>query len=257
MDITSSQPESSEQNFSETPQTSFESSKLTQTYSPTFFLSTKHQSDIQARGLLNDWARKGCRTVTKEEATFYLGYEAKSGGILMSGQTTQMQFRPDRPWKKEGDKKAPKYRTPLTDHGCDGLLPTSPYQPDYYDKANLEKSCYQVNGHPCLIITEGFFKAIAGCSNDLPTIGLTGVENGLTGKSHDVQGKRYLIPILEKYARDGFGFILAFDADAAVNPFINSAQRKLGRQLLKFNIPVYIATGNWEMGDNKETNGMD
>lgn len=229
----------------------------TRTYSPAFFLNTKNQSDIQARGLLNDWARKGCQSVTKEEATFHLGYEAKSGGILMSGQTLQRQFRPDRPWKKDADKKAPKYRTPLTDHGCDGLLPTSPYQPDYWDKANLEKTCYQVNGHPCLIITEGFFKAIAGCSNNLPTIGLIGVEMGLTGKKDDIQGKRYLIPILEKYARDGLGFIIAFDADAATNPFVNSAQRKLGRQLLKFNIPVYVATGNWDMGVEGETKGMD
>ena len=231
--------------------------KSTQTYSPALFLNTKHQADAEKRGLLNDWTRMTFRSVTEEEGTFYLGYAAKSAGLLFCGQTTQIQFRPDRPWKKEGDKKARKCLIPLTDHGCDALLPTSPYQPDYWDKINLDKTCYQINGHPCLIITEGDWKAIAGCSNNLPTIGLTGVENGLTGKSHDVQGKRYLIPILEKYARDGFGFIIAFDADAAVNPFVNSAQRKLGRQLLKFNVPLYIATGNWEMGENRETNGMD
>jgi hypothetical protein len=241
----------------ESTQTCQDLPKLTQTYSSTFFLTADNQASIQKRGLLNDWTRATFRSVAKEEATFYLGYEAKSGGILFCGQTTQMQFRPDRPWKKEGDKKALKCLIPLTDHGCDALLPTSPYQPDYWDKVNLEKTCYQVNSHPCLIITEGDFKAIAGCSNNLPTIGLTGVENGLTGQNHDVQGKRYLIPTLEKYARAGFGFIIAFDADAAVNPSVNSAQRKLGRQLLKFNVPVYIATGNWEMGIEKETNGMD
>ncbi|NQE38197.1 DUF3854 domain-containing protein [Microcoleus asticus] len=231
--------------------------KSTQTYSSTFFLNTKHQADAEKRSLLNDWTRATFRSVTKEEAEFCLGYEAKSAGLLFCGQTTQIQYRPDRPWKKEGDKKALKCLIPLTDHGCDALIPTSPYQPDYWDKINLEKTCYQVNGHPCLIITEGDWKAIAGCSNNLPTIGLTGVENGLTGKNHDVQGKRYLIPTLEKYARAGLGFIIAFDADAAVNPFINSAQRKLGRQLLKFNVPVYIATGNWEMGTEGETKGMD
>ena len=253
-------PDQSCQVLSESTQACQNSSKLTQTYSSAFFLTTEHQSRIQKRDLLNDWTRATFRSVAKEEATFYLGYEAKSGGILFCGQTTQMQFRPDRPWKSETDdknKKAPKCRIPLTDHGCDALLPTSPYTPDYWDKINLEKTCYQVNGHPCLVITEGDFKAIAGCSNDIPTIGLTGVENGLTGKKDDVQGKRYLIPTLEKYARAGFGFIIAFDADAAVNPFVNSAQRKLGRQLLKFNVPVYIATGNWEMGIEKETNGMD
>lgn len=229
----------------------------TRTYSPAFFLNTKHQADAEKRSLLNDWTRKTFRSVTAEEGEFYLGYPVKCGGLLFCGQTTQIQLRPDRPWKKEGDKKARKCLIPFTDHGCDALLPTSPYQPDYWDKVNLEKTCYQINGHPCLIITEGDWKAIAGCSNNLPTIGLTGVENGLTGKNHDVQGKRYLVPTLEKYARDGFGFIIAFDADAAINPQINWAQRKLGHQLLRFNVPVYIATGNWEMGTEGETKGMD
>lgn len=248
------------QDLSNPSQSCLPTSKPTQTYSPAFFLNTKHQADAEKRGLLNDWTRATFRSVSKEEATFCLGYEAKSDGLLFCGQTPQKQFRPDRPWKSEKDdknKKAPKCRTPLTDHGCDALLPTSPYQPDYWNKANLEKTCYQVNGHPCLIITEGDWKAIAGCSNDLPTIGLIGVEMGLTGKKDDIQGKRYLIPVLEKYARDGFGFIITFDADAVINPFINSAQRKLGRQLLKFNVPVYIATGNWEMGIEGETKGMD
>ena len=221
------------------------------------FLCEEHQARIKARGLLNDWARATYQTVTKEEASFLLGYEAKCGGIWISGETLQAQFRPDKPWKSDGDKKAPKCRTPLTDHGCDAIVPTHPYIPDYWDTANLEKSCYQFNGHPCLIITEGHFQALAGCSNDLPTIGLIGVEMGLTGKNDDVQGKRYLIPTLEKYARAGFGFIFAFDADAAVNPNVNWAQRKLGHQLLKFNVPVYVATGNWEMGTEGETKGMD
>jgi hypothetical protein len=221
------------------------------------FLCEKHQRDIKARGLLNDWARATFRTVAKEEASFLLGYEAKSGGMWISGETLQGQFRPDRPWKKEGDKKAPKCRTPLTDHGCDAIVPTHPTDKNYWEPENLKQHCYQINGHPCLITSEGDFKAIAGCSNDLPTIGLIGVEMGLTGKDDDVQGKRYLIPTLEKYARAGFGFIIAFDADAAVNPNVNWAQRKLGHQLLKFNVPVYVATGNWEMGTEKETNGMD
>ena len=236
--------------------TSNPASKPTQA-SSVKFLCEKHQRDIKARGLLNDWARATFRTVTQEEASFLLGYEAKSGGIWISGETLQGQFRPDRPWKKEGDKTAPKCRTPLTDHGCDAIVPTHPTDKNYWEPENLKQHCYQVNGHPCLIISEGDFKAIAGCSNDLPTIGLIGVEMGLTGKKDDVQGKRYLIPTLEKYARAGFGFIITFDADAAINPNINWAQRKLGHQLLKFNVPVYVATGNWEMGTEGETKGMD
>jgi predicted P-loop ATPase len=219
------------------------------------FLCEEHQAQIKARGLLNDWTRATCRTVTKEEASFLLGYKAKSGGIWISGNTLQAQFRPDKPWKSKEDKKAPKYRTPLTDHGYDAIVPTHPTDREYWEPENLKKICYQLNGHPCVLATEGFFKAIAGCFNDLPTIGLIGVEMGLTGK--DERGKRYLIPTLEKIARAGIGVIIAFDADAATNPNINWAQLKLGRELLKFNIPVYIATGLWEMGPEGETKGMD
>jgi hypothetical protein len=219
------------------------------------FLCEEHQAQIKARGLLNDWTQATCRTVTKEEASFLLGYKAKSGGIWIGGETLQSQFRPDRPWKSKEDKKAPKYRTPLTDHGYDAIVPTHPTDREYWEPENLKKVCYQLNGHPCVLATEGFFKAIAGCSNDLPTIGLIGVEMGLTGK--DERGKRYLIPTLEKIARAGIGVIIAFDADAATNPNINWAQLKLGRELLKFNIPVYIATGLWEMGAEGETKGMD
>jgi putative DNA primase/helicase len=64
-----------------------------------------------------------------------------------------------------------------------------------------------------LLITEGGFKAIATCSHALPTIALLGVEMGLTPSKNDPQGKRYLVATLEKLARDGFGFILAFDCD--------------------------------------------
>jgi putative DNA primase/helicase len=86
---------------------------------------------------------------------------------------------------------------------------------------------------------------------------LMGISMGLTAKASDVQGQRYLIPTLESYARDGFGFIIAFDADAATNPSIIWEQRKLGRQLLKFGVPVRSVTAQWEPGTEGETKGMD
>ena len=103
--------------------------------SVTFFLSTKLQADIQARGLLNDWVRSSSKTVTAEEASFHLGYAAKSGGILFTGQNGQIQFRPDKPWKNEGEKKAPKYRSPLGEF--DAFLPPSPDNPLYWEIENL------------------------------------------------------------------------------------------------------------------------
>lgn len=224
-------------------------------FQSTAYLSPKHQSHIESRGLLNDWSSANCRTVSADEASVYLGYTAKSGGILFVGKTTQFQFRPDKPWKSEGGKRAPKYRTPVGEY--DAFLPQHPTDQNYWDAEKLKQHCYRIDDHPYLLITEGAFKAIAGCSHDLPTIALMGISMGLTAKASDVQGQRYLVPTLEFYARAGFGFIIAFDADATTNPSVVWEHRKLGHQLLKFGVPVRTVTGQWEPGTEGGTKGMD
>jgi putative DNA primase/helicase len=212
-----------------------------------------HQELIERRGLDAAWIKANCRSVNAQEATQRLGYPAKSGGILLEGKSIQIQFRPNKPWKNEGDKKAAKYRSPLGDY--DAILPNNPDDPQYWtDLEALKLNCYHIDGHPCLVITEGFFKAIAGCSNDIPTIALLGVEMGLTSAKADVQGKRYLVAVLEKFARAGFGFIIAFDADCATNNHVLWAQHRLSKQLLKFKVPVYSVSGNWSIDQGK---GMD
>jgi putative DNA primase/helicase len=91
---------------------------------------------------------------------------------------------------KEEDKKAPKYRSPLGDY--DVMLVQNPNDPERWVNAEeLKDLCYHIDGHPCILLTEGFFKAIAAWSNGIPTIALIGVEMGLTPKSEDIQGKRY------------------------------------------------------------------
>jgi putative DNA primase/helicase len=226
-----------------------------------FFLNAKHQADIQARGLLNNWAHSTCKTVTAEEASFHLGYKAKSGGILFTGQNGQYQFLPDKPWKNDGEKKPPRYRSPLGEF--DAFLPPSPDDPLYWEIEKLKQEAFYINNHPYILLTEGIFKAIAGCSNGIPTISLLGVEQGLTGKSHDVEGKRFLVAVLRYLAEAGFGFIIAFDADAATNQNVREAQKKLAKQLLKFKVPVRIVTGAWpersvmKDGEVKNTKGMD
>jgi len=253
-------PDQSCQVVSKSTQFSQNLSKLTQT-SSSFFLNTKHQADIQARGLLNNWARRSSKTVTAEEASFHLGYKAKSGGILFIGQNGQVQFRPDKPWKNDGEKKAPKYRSPLGEF--DAFLPPSPDNPLYWEIEALKREAFYINDVPYILLTEGIFKAIAGCSNGIPTISLLGVEQGLTGKAGDVEGKRFLVDALRSLAEAGFGFIIAFDADVATNPNVRAAERKLAKQLAKFKVPVRIITGAWpaasviEGGEVKSTNGMD
>jgi len=216
-------------------------------------LCARHRKALLGRGLDINWIEVNCRSLSAHEASQRLGYLAKSGGILLEGHGLQTQFKPDKPWKNEGEKKAAKYRSPLG--GYDAMLPVCPDDPAYWkDLEALKDRCYKIDGHPCLIVTEGLFKAIAGCSIGSPTIALLGIEMGLSPSKADVQGKRYLVPILEKYARVGFGFVVAFDADATSNKNVIWAQRKLAEQLLKFAVPVYSVTGLWSIDQGK---GMD
>ncbi|MDV2998298.1 MAG: hypothetical protein N4J56_008003 [Chroococcidiopsis sp. SAG 2025] len=217
-------------------------------------LCEKHLIDAtQRRGLPTCWVEANSASLNIAQASARLGYSAKSPGIWLEGCNRQGQFRPDKPWKGEGDKKAPKYRTGRGAY--DAMLPTCPDDPHYWeDLEALRDRCYQVDGHPCLVLTEGMYKAIAGCAIGIPTIGLLGVEMGLTPKDDDPQGRRYLVATLERFATQGFGFIIAFDADASTNKSVRQAERTLLHQLKLFGLPLYSATGQWTVEEGK---GMD
>ncbi|BDA71765.1 hypothetical protein CAL7716_059310 [Calothrix sp. PCC 7716] len=218
------------------------------------YLNQKHRAELtEKRGLSEKWCEVNCRSVTAQEASELLGYKAQSDGIWLEGANFQGQFKPNKPWKSEEDKKAPKYRSPSCEY--DVMLPIHPEIQNYWtDLEALKQRCYVIDGHPLLVLSESLFRGIAGCSNDIPTIGLIGVENGLTPGAADPQGKRYLVPGLEKFARAGFGFIHAMDADSTTNNNVVMAQIKLAHQLKKFDIPQYSVTGLWSIDDGK---GMD
>ncbi len=218
-------------------------------------LTDKHYFECVTKRRLNpEWITANCRSMSINEASARLGFSAKSAGIWLEGVNGFGQYRPNQPWKNEGDKKAAKYRTAKGEE-YDAMLPHNPHNPRYWaDLEALKVLCWSVNGHPCLGITEGMFKALAGCSNDIPCVALAGVEQGLTSARNDVQGKRYLVETLEMLAKAGFGFIIIFDADAATKEGVVQAQRKLAAQLVKFKVPVYIATGLWSVNQGK---GMD
>lgn len=228
--------------------------RTTSATSKVHHLDQRHRKELyEKRGLDRRWCEVNCQSVTAEKASFHLGYPSHSEGIWLQGANYQGQFRPDNPWKTKEDSKAPKYRSPLGDY--DAMLPIHPDNLRYWsDLEAVKQDCYQINGHPCVLITEGFIKAIAGCMSDIITVGLLGVEMGLTPASADPQGKRYLVPALEKLASAGFGFIHAFDADSATNKNVIMAQRKLANQLAKFEVPQYSITGLWAVTEGK---GMD
>jgi putative DNA primase/helicase len=183
------------------------------------------------------------------------------GGHPVHRANGQVQFRPDIREPKRGKKEPPKYLTSVGEF--DAFVPPSPDNPLYWEIEALKREAFYINDVPYILLTEGVFKALAGCSNGIPTISLLGVEQGLTGKARDPENQRFLVPALRKLAEAGFGFIIAFDADAATNPNVRAAERKLAKQLAKFNVPVRSVTGDWaarseiEFGEIKATNGMD
>jgi putative DNA primase/helicase len=225
------------------------------------FLTPEHEAHIAGRGLLNNWARACCVSVTAAQASHYLGYRVKSAGILFMGQNGQVQFQPDIAETKPGRKKPLKYLSPVGEF--DAFLPPSPDNPLYWEIESLKREAFYINDVPYILLTEGVYKALSGCSNGIPTISLLGVEQGLTGKARDRESLRHLVPALRRLADAGFGFIIAFDADAATNSDILAAERKLAKQLAKLGVPVRTITGDWapaseiEGGEVKNTKGMD
>jgi len=57
----------------------------------------------------------------------------------------------------------------------DAFLPQHPTDTNYWEPENLKQHCYRIDSCPYLLIAEGPFKAISGCSNGLPTIALMGI----------------------------------------------------------------------------------
>ena len=216
-------------------------------------LTPQHQAHIEARGIYSNWADENCITFDIPGATVMLGYKAKSAGImLVSDEYGQWQFKPDEPWGSK-DGKAPKYRTGKGEY--DAFLAKHPTIKAYWsDLDALKARCFTIDGQPYLLITEGGFKSIMGCQHDIPTIGLVGVTMGLTPKA---KGEPDLIPVLKKLAEAGFGFIIAFDADAATNKNVRIAEAKLSKVLAAYGCPVKSVAGLWEPGTNGETKGMD
>ncbi len=220
-------------------------------------ITQKHWEEAtETRGLDPQWISANCESIDVKQASEFLHQQAKSDGLLIGGaRSPQQQFKPDQPWSDKQGKKAPKYRTPVNDD-YDAILPTDPNDPNYWrDIETLKERAYQIDGIPYLIVTEGGFKAISGCSNSLSTIGLCGVEMGLTSSKKDPEGKRYLIPSLKRFAEEGFGFLMAFDADCARKKEVINAEIKLAHRLEQVSgIPVYSMTGTWNEEAGK---GMD
>lgn len=239
---------------------------------PTHKLNDKHLEECTVkRGLSREWIEANVRSVNADEASEHLGYEAKCDCMLLKGYNDFVQLKPDVPWESEEEdekgkkkKKKPKYRTPSKKKAKhDAMLPNHPDNKQYWtDYETLKSLAWKIKGRPYLLITEGFFKAVMACSRNMPCIALAGVEMGLTSSVDDPEGKRFLVKTLKLLVKEGFGFIIIFDADSATNKNVNIAQYKLAKQLAKFKVPVYLSPG-WEaelgkgMDDYIQANGAE
>lgn len=209
----------------------------------------------QVRHIPENWAIANCQSCDIDRATVMLGYRAYSSGIMFFGDDPygQWQFRPHTPWKsKDTDKDPPKYRTPIGEY--DAFLPKHPEIKAYWtDLEALKARCFTINSEPYLSIGEGCIKAITGCMHGIPTVGLMGVDMGLTPKS---KGEPDLVPALKRLAEAGFNFIIAFDSDIKPETIkgVARAEKRLTERLKAYGCDVLSVTGKWPTDEGK---GMD
>lgn len=79
-----------------------------------------------------------------------------------------------------------------------------------------------------IYITEGELKAAAACAHGLATIGLGGVDVWRSTKREVT-----FLPVLEKIKWNNRNVVIVYDSDAATNPNVVRAQRKLAHELVE------------------------
>ncbi|MEA5579432.1 VapE domain-containing protein [Anabaena sp. UHCC 0451] len=103
-----------------------------------------------------------------------------------------------------------------------------------------------------VLITEGFKKAIKGCSEGIFTVGSTGIWNSLT---RDDNGNKKLVPTLQAiYDSRVRNFIIGYDADCATNSDVHKSTIELAKILVGMGCTVKVITGLWQPEQGK---GMD
>jgi len=127
------------------------------------------------------------------------------------------------PWEKASKAKGRKYEQPKK---------TAPeiYLPPFVKWTELQN-----NTETPLVITEGEKKAASATKAGIPTIGLGGVWSFQQKKSNTP-----LLPsLLEFEWRERLVYIV-YDSDAAVNPQVKMAERRLAEELLKLGAIVHV-----------------
>ena len=231
-----------------------------------------YQELTNKRGFPYRGAERFIKSLPPNEASEVSGIPFPCEAICFEGENLEVQLQPKRPFWTEAEKtrnthtkgkKAPKYRS-ASKRGSerfDAILPPHPEVDQFWQKLIkaketedtdfLSRYCYNLDGTPSVIITEGAYKAWALHLLDLACVCLIGVEMGLTSSKEHPEGKRFLVPALERLAKAGFGFIICFDADAATKTSVRRAERKLAASLRQYGVPVESRTGYWKPEEGK------
>lgn len=106
---------------------------------------------------------------------------------------------------------------------------------EVYLPPSVEWKAAASNVDQVLIITEGELKAACACKNGYATIGLGGVWSFQSAK-HNLP----LLPIFDSFEWDGRQVYICFDSDAATNPDVVAAERRLADRLVDLGATVFI-----------------
>jgi AAA domain/Domain of unknown function (DUF3854) len=192
-------------------------------------LNDRHLELLAARGISEKTAASaGLRSVGSIEAKKILGFDPRSGGILIpyihpaTGAVRTYRFRPDVPLVIDG--KPAKYLSP---RGVGNLLY---FPPDVGPR--LAEVAQPLN------ITEGEFKTLCAHEKGILCLGLTGVYGWKARKSGHESAP---IVDLDFLGSRGRTFTIIFDSDLALNGQVAAARHALGKELYRRDASVVWA----------------
>jgi hypothetical protein len=194
------------------------------------------------------------------------------GGWVVWGEDDYFQFKPDRPrpdYQKPG--KVIKYESPrkvdptlfklkVPDHIWDkikgmvwAISDTDCDEKEFYSSFTSADDFWdwvEANPKIPIVITEGGKKGGCLLTAGYPAIALPGIDMGYRSKRNGISIPLHLIPDLERLAKGGREFIIAFDQDSKPETVanVNQATTKLGILLSQKGCKVSVTSWDNSLG---------
>jgi hypothetical protein len=198
-------------------------------------LNDHHRADLASSGLTEETIRgSGCYSASGATTAEFLGFDPGSSLVIPylhteeNGKPQYRRVKPDNPFTGP-DGEVARYLSPRRE--------LNPQGNRLYLPPNLPEGVLDDAG-VSLIITEGEKKALAGCQEGFPTIGLAGVTCWV---SKNGDGESQPIADLELINWKGRRITIVFDSDATTKPEVKREERKLAAELSRRGAEVRIA----------------